>query len=398
MKKWLNQLGPATLVTAAFVGPGTVTVCAQAGVRFDFSLLWALLLSVGITIVLQEMAARIGLVQQKDLATVLRESIVAPVLKNAIIGLVLAAIVLGNAAYEAGNINGAVMGLEIITHVQQPWLWPILSGAIAFGLLYLGNHKVLERALLGLVIFMSLSFIATALITQPDYGAIFQGLIQPTIHEDNILMVLALIGTTVVPYNLFLHASLVKKKWQDTAQLTAVRTDTIVAISLGGLVSMAILITGASMPGNALTRPVDLAAGLQPLFGNSAAIFTGLGLFAAGITSSITAPFAAAIVIQSCFGWTGGMKSKKFRASWMGILLIGLASTTLSFSPIVIIQFAQLANGVLLPIMAALLWWLSSSKKILGQYRNGTFLNVLSFFLLLTTIALSIRTLSKVLF
>jgi Mn2+/Fe2+ NRAMP family transporter len=92
------------------------------------------------------------------------------------------------------------------------------------------------------------------------------------------------------------------------------------------------------------------------------------------------------------------MKSKKFRASWMGILLIGLASTTLSFSPIVIIQFAQLANGVLLPIMAALLWWLSSSKKILGQYRNGTFLNVLSFFLLLTTIALSIRTLSKVLF
>jgi Mn2+/Fe2+ NRAMP family transporter len=161
---------------------------------------------------------------------------------------------------------------------------------------------------------------------------------------------------------------------------------------------MAILITGASMPGNALTRPVDLAAGLQPLFGNSAAIFTGLGLFAAGITSSITAPFAAAIVIQSCFGWTDGMKSKKFRASWMGILLIGLASTTLSFSPIVIIQFAQLANGVLLPIMAALLWWLSSSKKILGQYRNGTFLNVLSFFLLLTTIALSIRTLSKVLF
>jgi Mn2+/Fe2+ NRAMP family transporter len=172
----------------------------------------------------------------------------------------------------------------------------------------------------------------------------------------------------------------------------------MVAIGLGGLVSMAILVTGASIPGNELTRPMDLASGLQPLFGNAATFFTGIGLFAAGITSSITAPYAAAIVIQSCFGWKGGMDSKKFRASWMIILLIGLASTTLSFSPIVIIQFAQLANGILLPIMAALLWWLSASKQVLGIYRNGKILNLVSFFLLLTTVILSIRTLSKVLF
>jgi len=398
MKKWLNQMGPATLVTAAFVGPGTVTVCAQAGVRFDFSLLWALLLSVGITILLQEMAARIGVVRQKDLAEVLKERITHPVLKFATISLVLLAIVLGNAAYEAGNINGAVMGLEIISGSKQQWLWPIVAGVIAFFILYLGNHKLLEKTLLGLVIFMSLSFVATAIITQPDYGAILNGFIQPRIEESNILMILALIGTTVVPYNLFLHASLAKQKWKHSSQLPEVRTDTMVAIGLGGLVSMAILVTGASIPGNELTRPMDLAYGLQPLFGNAATFFTGIGLFAAGITSSITAPYAAAIVIQSCFGWKGGMDSKKFRASWMIILLIGLASTTLSFSPIVIIQFAQLANGILLPIMAALLWWLSASKQVLGIYRNGKILNLVSFFLLLTTVILSIRTLSKVLF
>lgn len=308
------------------------------------------------------------------------------------------AIVLGNAAYEAGNINGAVMGLEIISGSKQQWLWPIVAGVFAFFILYLGNHKLLEKTLLGLVIFMSLSFVATAIITQPDYGAILNGFIQPRIEESNILMILALIGTTVVPYNLFLHASLAKQKWKHSSQLPEVRTDTMVAIGLGGLVSMAILVTGASIPGNELTRPMDLASGLQPLFGNAATFFTGIGLFAAGITSSITAPYAAAIVIQSCFGWKGGMDSKKFRASWMIILLIGLASTTLSFSPIVIIQFAQLANGILLPIMAALLWWLSASKQVLGIYRNGKILNLVSFFLLLTTVILSIRTLSKVLF
>jgi manganese transport protein len=114
MFKMLKNLGPATLVAAAFVGPGTVTVCAAAGIGFSYSLLWALLVSIIMTILLQEMASRIGIVTQKGLADVIREQLPTPFLKIAITALILAAIVIGNAAYEAGNMSGAVLGLQAI--------------------------------------------------------------------------------------------------------------------------------------------------------------------------------------------------------------------------------------------------------------------------------------------
>ena len=114
MKKWINNIGPGPLVAAAFIGPGTVTLCSLAGLNFGFSLLWALALSVIATIVLQEMSARLGLVSNKGLSEVITQEITNPVFRNIVIVLILSAIVIGNAAYEAGNISGGVLGLEAV--------------------------------------------------------------------------------------------------------------------------------------------------------------------------------------------------------------------------------------------------------------------------------------------
>ena len=114
MKKWINNIGPGPLVAAAFIGPGTVTLCSIAGLNFGFSILWALLLSVIATIVLQEMAARLGIIFQKSLSEVITNEIKNPLTKNIVIALILLAIVIGNAAYEAGNISGGVLGLETV--------------------------------------------------------------------------------------------------------------------------------------------------------------------------------------------------------------------------------------------------------------------------------------------
>ncbi len=100
-----RKIGPGVLVAAAFIGPGTVTACTLAGVSFGYTLLWTMLLSVIATIVLQEMAARLGIITQKGLADVIKEELKTPVVRNLVIGIILAAIVLGNAAYE-GEISG----------------------------------------------------------------------------------------------------------------------------------------------------------------------------------------------------------------------------------------------------------------------------------------------------
>ncbi|MBG6132228.1 NRAMP (natural resistance-associated macrophage protein)-like metal ion transporter [Aquimarina sp. EL_43] len=397
MKKFFN-IGPGTWVTAAFIGPGTVTVCTLAGVQFGFSLLWALVLSIVACVVLQEMAARLGVVTQKGLSEVLKSQFDNKIVRGALIALILSAIFIGNAAYEAGNISGGVLGLSTILEsslgISENYL-SIVIGVIAFVLLYIGNYKVLERSLIVLVLLMSVAFIVTAIVTKPDISMIFKGFV-PNFSSDNVLTIVGLIGTTVVPYNLFLHASIVSEKWKSTEDLPEAKKDTVVAIVLGGFVSMAIIIAGAAIQEAEVNNAADLAKGLEPVFGSMAKYVLSVGLFAAGITSAITAPLAAAYVVKGCMGWQKGLKSKSFRAVWMFILFLGVLFSSLGIKSIVIIRFAQIANGLLLPVIAIFLLWVMNQQKILGKYTNSWKQNLIGFFILIITCFLGFRGIWKV--
>ena len=378
-------------MAAAFIGPGTITVCTIAGVNYGFGLLWAMLLSIIATVVLQEMAARLGLVSRSGISTLIKSQVKAPWLRSLVILIILAAIVLGNTAYEAGNISGATLGLEAIFGPEGLVIYPWIIGALAFVLLYLGSYKILERVFVVLVGLMSLAFIITAIITKPDIMGILSGMFAASLPEGSILTVLALIGTTVVPYNLFLHASLVQEKWNSTEDISTARTDTVISVLLGGFVSMTVIIAATSIPFQEVTNALELAYGLEPLFGNAARYFMGLGLFAAGITSAITAPLAAAYVANHCFGWKAGLKDWRFRSVWMIILVVGLLSLSFEIRPIEIIQFAQVANGLLLPVIAIILLWLVNKKEIMANYRNTLWNNVLAVLIIFLVVLLGFK-------
>ena len=320
LKNWFKNIGPGPLVAAAFIGPGTVTLCTLAGVNFGYALLWAMVLSIIATIVLQEMSARLGIISQKGLSEIIRTEIKNPIFRGLAILLILSAIVLGNAAYEAGNISGGVLGMETI--IGYPNLdifgfsinlFSITIGVIAFTLLYIGDYKILEKALVSLVILMSIAFLITAIMTKPNITQIFTGIFIPKFPKDSILTIIGLIGTTVVPYNLFLHASLVKEKWHEESDLKFAKKDTIIAVILGGIVSMCIIVSASAIQAQEINNAADLAKGLEPLFGSFAKYFLAIGLFAAGITSAITAPLAAAYVASGCLGWKSNLRSKKFK-------------------------------------------------------------------------------------
>ncbi|MFK5891243.1 MAG: Nramp family divalent metal transporter [Flavobacteriaceae bacterium] len=397
------KLGPATLVTAAFIGPGTVTLCSLAGAQYGYVLLWTMVLSVVITIVLQNMAAKLGLLTQKGLASIIKDEFKTPFLKISAVILIIAAIVVGNTAYEAGNISGGMLGLSAIFPNSTMTVGGVsvnyqslLIGVIAFVLLWFGNHKILEKSLIGLVLLMSTAFIITMLISKPDLGAIFKGLLWPKFPKNSLLTIIGLVGTTVVPYNLFLHAALVKDKWHSPSDLKFLTKDTFVAVILGGIISAAIIITAAGSGLHNITNAADLAKGMTPLFGSFATTILGIGLFAAGITSAITAPLAAAYVFTNCFGWESDLKAPKFRAVWIFILLIGVVFSSIGFKPIEIIKFAQVANGILLPIMAVFLLWLSNKTSLLGTYKNTKTHNILSVVIVMIIIFLSVKSLIKI--
>lgn len=403
MKRFFRNIGPGTLVAAAFIGPGTVTVCTLAGVKFGFTLLWAMVLSIVATIVLQEMAARLGIVYGKGLAATVKSEIKNPIARSLAILLILTAILLGNTAYESGNISGGVLGLGTIIdsyHISFSGMnlnvLSLLIGVIAFIVLYFGNYKLIERFLIALVLLMSISFLVTAVLTRPDISEVIKRLFIPSFPEESWLTIIALVGTTVVPYNLFLHASLVREKWESTKHLKAARMDTYVSILLGGLVSLAIIVCAAAVPASNISNAADLAVALEPLYGDYAVYLLSTGLFAAGITSAITAPLAAAYVARECFGWEANLRSTKFRAVWIVILVLGVIFSSLGFSPIEVIRVAQVANGLLLPIIAGFLLWIVNRPNVLGSFVNSKLQNVLGVMILLASIFLGVMSLIKV--
>ncbi|RZN82874.1 MAG: divalent metal cation transporter [Winogradskyella sp.] len=403
MKRFFKNIGPGPLVAAAFIGPGTVTLCTIAGVDFGYALLWAMLLSVFATIILQEMSARLGVITQKGLSETIRGEIKSPAIRTIIIILILSAIVIGNAAYEAGNISGGALGVKTLFGTPEFQIlsrnidiWPIIIGLVAFVVLYIGNYKIIERALVFMVILMSLAFLITAIITKPNVLEVLKGMFVPQFPEKSILTIIGLIGTTVVPYNIFLHASLAKTKWKSKDDLSYARKDTVIAVVLGGIVSMCIIISASAVSFQDINNASDLALGLQPLFGDFAKYFLAIGLFSAGITSAITAPLAAAYVASGCLGWGSSLKSKRFRGVWIFILFLGVLFSSTGFKSIEIIKFAQVANGLLLPVIAGILIWIMNKSNILGKYKNSRFQNILGYIILGITIFLGVKTILTV--
>lgn len=389
--KWFRDIGPGVLIAAAFIGPGTVTLCTIAGASFGYSLIWAIVLSTFSTIVLQEMSLRIGLVTRMNLAEVLRTSIKSIFLNRLIILLIIFSIIIGNTAYEAGNITGASLGISAIINYESINYIPVFIGLIAFVILYQGDYKILERSLVSLVIIMSVSFFITAIMTKPDITNLLNGIFKPQVNSSNLIVVLGLIGTTVVPYNIFLHSSLVSEKWNSIDKLRVARIESFISILLGGLVSLSIIITAASVSNQNVTGVIDLAKGLEPLYGKFAIYFLGLGLFASGITSSITAPLAAAYVAKSCFGWNNSLKSNRFRLVWIFILITGVILSMININPIEIIKFAQFSNSLLLPIIAIILLWLINDKNIISAKYNYKYQNIFGFFIVIISLILGIK-------
>ena len=225
---------------------------------------------------------------------------------------------------------------------------------------------------------MSLSCLITVILVKPDLISALKGLL-PSVPDQSLYLVLALVGTTVVPYNLFLHSSTVKAKWNRIEDLKNVKKDLLVSISLGGLISASIVVTSAVafyQKGILLENGAQMAEQLKPLFGPLTNSLFGLGFFAAGMSSAITAPYAAAFASSGILGWKGGHSSSRFRAVWLGVIGTGMIVSLFDFNPLGLIVFAQVANGLVLPVASIFLLIVLNNRAKMGGMANTHFQNV----------------------
>ncbi|PTI80472.1 manganese transporter [Staphylococcus succinus] len=381
--KILKSIGPGMIITASFIGPGTVTTMSQGGAGFGYSLLWAVVFSIIATIVLQEMIIRLSLVTREGLGEAIQELFSNKIGKLIIVWFTLIAVTIGCAAYISGDLIGTSLGASYLLNIPENVVAPII-GVIILLIGLFGNYRFLEKIMILLMVVMGAIFITTMIVIKPDILGILKGIFVPTIPNGSIITVIALIGTTVVPYNFFIHSTAVHERFGDIKALKFARWDTIISITIGGIISAAILIAAATlMHGKEITSVIQLAGPLKPVLGDAAPVTISIGLFAAGLSSAIASPTGAAATISSLLGWKGGMESKKYKYVFTLIIIVGIITSALGFEPLQVLLVAQALNGIILPVIAILIFIIINKKNFMGRYVNTIWLNIIGGFVVL---------------
>lgn len=374
MKKRLLNILFWSILSAAFIGPGTITTAAKAGANFQFDLLWALVFSTIACLVLQEAAARLSIVSNRSLGTAIAETFGEVKGGWMVFTLIIGAIIIGSAAYQTGNLLGGSEGILLLSNFSTVQIIIVLGILAGLALLF-PSIQVLARGLGFLVVLMGFAFITTAILIKPDASAIFSGSFIPQMPEGSGLLILGLIGTTVVPYNIFLGSGLADK----TQTIKEMRFGISIAILLGGLTSMAVLIVGSSIDGEFTYAALGQTLGNK--LGPWAIWFFGFGLFAAGFSSSITAPLASAITARDLFQHKNPKRWAQngiyFKAIWALVLITGVGFGLAGFKPIPAIIAAQALNGLILPFISIFLWFAINNSKLMGENKNSNFQNIL---------------------
>ena len=381
------------MVAAAFIGPGTLTTATAAGASSGLALAWSLLFALIATVVLQELAMRSSLVTQQDLAELARQFggplwgrwLIAP--------LIVLAIGVGNAAYQSGNLSGAAIGLTTFFPERFASIILFLS-AIAAILILSNRYRWLERSLVALVVLMAMLFLGLTFTLLPNLLALPAERLTPRFSQNDTLLVLALIGTTIVPYNLFLHATAARRRWGNTplqAALREARWESFIAITIGAVITLAIMCVATVL----LATPSDLSA-LDALIHQVEERLPGVGgalvatgLFAAGCSSALAAPIAAGWAVCGALGLPTDETGSAFKSISLVVLVIGAGLALLASRPQALIVTAQAANAMLLPLVAIILLLIANSKLIPDRWKNSKWINLLASAIIALVIALA---------
>ena len=353
MKEKLASLGPGFVIVGSFIGPGTVTSCTLAGATYGFTLFWCVVFSVIAVIVMQGMAARIGIITQEGLAENMKHDFAdRPLLRNILCGLVIIAITIGGLAYMGGDLTGTAMGASALTGVPTRIMAPILGVIVLIVLLFVGDAvKYLEKLLSVCVTLMAIVFLMTMLIVRPDFGELLRGCI-PTVPKGGLMTCLSLIGTTVVPYNMFLHAASAQRTWHTKEELPLCMFGTSVPMIIGGVITGSIMITSAVvMRGMSVNNAMDMAVQLEGTLGRFAQPFMALGLLSAGISSALCSPISVSYVLAGLFDWKTDGSDKRFLGTSAIILIVGIIISAIGTNPLALIMTAQAVNGIALPVV-----------------------------------------------
>lgn len=372
---FIKSLGPGIITGALVLGPGTLTVTSKLGSQFQYQLLWVIAISIVFMIAFTLMAARYGFYNKTTLIETIRIKYGKGVSYLVGISIFIVAV-----SFQAGNSIGAGLAIASIFDTE-PILWILLCSMLAmFTLLFRSFYKILEKIMIFLVLIMLGSFLITAVISKPEISDIILGLI-PAIPDGSEILSIAMVSTSCSLAGAFYQSYLVQAKDWKEAEFSTCRTESVTGIMILGVISGLVMVVAGSVlfvNGISVNTAADMGKVLEPLFGSFSFIVFMVGLFAASFSSLLGNATLGGNVIADTMGFGKTHDQWSTRLSIMSIIIIGsLIAIVFSDFRLRLIVFAQAFTVLALPVIAIVLWKVSSKQESVESGKKREFLKML---------------------
>ena len=378
---FLAVMGPGLIAGIAGNDAGGITTYSVMGAQSGFSLLWLFPITIVVLAIVQEMAARLGVVTGQGLSDLIRDRFgVRPT------AFAMAILLLANVANTVAEFSGAAAALEIFG-ISRYVVVPIVAVAI-WALVIKASYRTVERVFLSVIV-VFLAYIASAILAHPDWGLVGRSLVTPTLDlaPATLLLMVAVVGTTITPYMQFYLTSAVAEKGIGEDELGLEQADAIGGSVWTNLIAVFIVVATATtigVAGGAITSASDAAQALEPVAGRLAEGLFAIGLFGASVLAATIMPISTAFVICEAFGWESGVDkrfgdARAFFSIYTFVLVAGALIVLLpGLDLLPLIVASQNLQGLLLPIVLVFMVLLVNDKRLMGRHRNGRVANVLA--------------------
>ncbi len=376
LKTLFSFLGPGFLITVGFIDPGNWATNIEAGSRFGYELLWVVTLGTVMLILIQNMAARLGIATGKSLAVNICEYF--PKHVAAFLGL---SVVLACIATDVAELLGGGIGFTLLFGFPL-WIGVLLTLLIEVFLLISQRYHKIEKIIVGFLGIITLCYLFELFIVNPDWSVIATKLAVPAIGQNSIYVALAILGALVMPHNIFLHSNVIhSRRWGVSEEekrdlLRYEKIDTLFAMTLGWIVNSAMIIVAASVffrnhiP---VTTIEQASVTLKPLAGQFAGILFAIALVFSGISSSITVSMAEANIITGFLGKPEDPRTMLYRSALLVTAIPAVLIILFSVDTFRVLILSQVILSIQLPFTLIPLLILCSNSQVMGSFKSRTF-------------------------
>jgi manganese transport protein len=373
-KTIFSFLGPGFLVTVGFIDPGNWATNIEGGSKFGYELLWVITLSTIMLIVIQNMAAKLGIATGRSLAVNIRERFSRPT--SAFLGMT---IVLACVATDVAELLGGAIGFNLLFGMPL-WAGALLTVLLEVFLIVSQRYHRIEVIIIGFLGIIGVCYLVEILIVNPDWMQVAPAMVVPTLNRESIYVAMAILGAVVMPHNIFLHSNVIhSRKWgaSDDEKLGLLRyekIDTFVAMLMGWLVNSAMIIVAAAVFSrhHIVVDSIEQAsATLTPLAGPLAGLLFAVALVFAGVGSSVTSSMAEVNVITGFLGKPEDPRTLLYRVSVFVTAIPSFMIILLSMDTFRILIFSQVVLSIQLPFTLIPLLMLCRDHNLMGRFRSS---------------------------